>query len=180
MNFPSYKWCAYRPHTSSTSSGEDQQWLKISVRTTPYSCCGRWGTQGRTYSIMNLKVSHIIKLKKVHFKHNSNSLMTSSAPWMYVRVSCCYHFSVIRTSEPLQTFSCPGWLGQISLSDKFSHPYRGSLHLSTYSSLFITTVTLPLLAGRILIFSSFLNFLYLYLPSCLHSAPSLSYFCSRF
>ena len=55
----------------------------------------------------------------------------------------------------MQTFSCPGWLGQISPSDAFSHPYSGSVHLSMYSSLFITTVTLPLLAGRILILSSF-------------------------
>lgn len=89
-------------------------------------------------------------------------------------------FCLLGLPEPLQTFSCPGWLGQISVSDKFSHPYRGSLHLSINSSLFITTVTLPLLTGRILILSSSLNFPYLYIPRCFHSAFSLSYFCSKF
>ena len=89
-------------------------------------------------------------------------------------------FCLLGLPEPLRTFSCTGWLGQISVSDKFSHPYRGSLHLSINSTLFITTVTLPLLTGRILIFSSSLNLPCLYIPACLHSASWLSCFCSKF
>lgn len=89
-------------------------------------------------------------------------------------------FCLLGLPEPLQTFSCTGWLGQISFSAKFSHPYRGSLHLSINSTLFITTVTLPLLTGRILIFSSSLNFPCLNTPPCVHSASSLFYFCLKF
>ena len=37
--------CAYLPYTSSTSSGEGQPWLRLSVRTTPYTCCRQWVTK---------------------------------------------------------------------------------------------------------------------------------------